>query len=229
MKDIEYILGEEKVIHNIHDDDSIMMYIKSFDNVSYCDYFYEDDSGGLMGLFSYYKADKYFFVEFASIKENREYNKLVVNDYAEYITSNDYELTNDKFIDILNISNVRHDQFIKLIRKAKLNNIKSYPIKKISLDEYIEVYPHRYINNRFKSYIKDKYLKVDVKNIADDYVYRCPYCGATNYFKIVNENTNKLESVNVYNLDDENVLNNFYVCNMCNLIMRSPENMLDYI
>ena len=182
-----------------------------------------------MGLFSYYKADKYFFVEFASIKENREYNKLVVNDYAEYITSNDYELTNDKFIDILNISNVRHDQFIKLIRKAKLNNIKSYPIKKISLDEYIEVYPHRYINNRFKSYIKDKYLKVDVKNIADDYVYRCPYCGATNYFKIVNENTNKLESVNVYNLDDENVLNNFYVCNMCNLIMRSPENMLDYI
>ena len=123
MKDIESILGEEKIILNIHDDDPVLRYIKSFDNVLYSDYFYSTDSDSCIGLFAYNKDHKYFFGEFGFVKENREELKLIVSDYHAHITVDDYELTYDKFNDILNLHNIFMEQFFNLIGKNKLKNI----------------------------------------------------------------------------------------------------------
>ncbi|MDA0024311.1 hypothetical protein [Brachyspira hyodysenteriae] len=136
MKDIENILGEEKIIHKLYDDDPVIRYIKSFDNVLYADYSYRgndsyetDDS--LIGLFAYHKDDKYLFGEFGYFKENREELKLIVSDYPEYITLDNYELTNEKFNDLINLHNISMNQFSALmIGKNEIDDIKSNSLKK---------------------------------------------------------------------------------------------------
>ena len=87
MKDIENILGEEKIIHKLYDDDPVIRYIKSFDNVLYADYSYSGNDSyetydSLIGLFAYHKDDKYLFGEFGYFKENREELKQILINYA---------------------------------------------------------------------------------------------------------------------------------------------------
>ena len=227
MKDINNIFGEEKIIHNIYKADPAIEYIKSFDNVLYCNYSYEGDADYLMGLFAYHEDNKYLFGEFGVFKENRDELRLVVSDYPEHITTDNYELTNDKFLDLLNLHNVSMEQFHSLIGENKIKTIKSNPFKKITLNEYIEIFPHRYINNRIKMYGKNKYERISVENIDEGLVYRCPYCGASSFLKILDNDINNLEAV--YNINDDNIENNLYVCGVCNLIIRTPDSIMDFI
>ena len=229
MKDIENIFGEEKIIPKSHNNDPIIEYIKSFDNVLYCDYSYSDDNGSLMGLFGYHKDDKYIFGEFGSFKENRDELKFVVSDYPKIITVDDYELTNDKFIDLLNLYNISMSQMYSLLGKSEIKNIKSSPLKKITLSEYKEIFPHRYINNRIKMYGKDKYDRIIVYDILDDLAYRCPYCGATSFLNIIDNKTNNFKNVNIDELYNEDMEKSLYICRICNLISRTPDDIIDYI
>ncbi|WP_300370862.1 hypothetical protein [Brachyspira sp.] len=228
MKDIEDILGEEKIILDIHDDDPIIRYINSFDNVLYSDYFYSTDSDSCIGLFAYIKDDKYLFGEFGFFKENREELKFVVSDYPVHATVTNYELTNDKFNDILNLHNIFMEQFFYLLGKNKLSDIKAMSLKKISLDEYIEIFPHRYINNRIKMN-KKKYHQIYFDGIYEYLSYRCSYCGSTDFYRIINNDINNLKKIDIDELYDNNIQDGLYICGACNLISRSPNNIMDYI
>ncbi|MEI0562325.1 hypothetical protein R4L22_12165 [Brachyspira pilosicoli] len=234
MKYIENILGDEKILHNIKDDDTAINYIKSFSDVLYCDYSYKHNEISLAGLFAYSKDNKYCFGEFGLFKENRCESKIVISDYPEYATLNNYELTNDKFIDVLNLHNITLNNLFSTAKK-EFESIEAYPLKKISLDDYIKIFPHRYINNRFKIYAKNKYKKINIRNINEDFVYRCPYCASTNILKIIDINNNTFEKMDVYDFNDmydnmENIEHDdFYVCALCNLVIRSPKTILDYI
>ena len=235
MKDIENILGEEKIIHKLYDDDPIIKYIKSFDNVLYADYSYsgsEDCDDSLIGLFAYHKDDKYLFGEFGHFKENREELKLVVSDYPEHITLDNYELTNEIFNDLINLHNISMNQFNFLITgENKVTDIKSNSLKKIALDEYIEIFPHKYINNRIKFSLTDKkYERIYIDDISEDLIYRCSYCGASNFSKIINNDINNLHDVNINTLyNDDSIEKGLYICRVCGLISRSPDNIMDYI
>ncbi|ADG72107.1 hypothetical protein R4K54_07450 [Brachyspira murdochii] len=230
MKDVENIFGEEKIIHNIYaNEDTIIAYIKSFDNVLYCDYSYGSDNDYLMGLFAYHRDNKYIFGEFGSFKENRDELKLVVSDYPEIITIDSYELTNDKFIDLLNLYNISMCQMYSLLGESKIKNIKTSALKKITLNEYKEIFPHRYINNRIKMYGKGKYERAAIYNILDDLAYRCPYCGATSLLKIIDNKVNNFKDVLINELYNEHMENSLYLCRICNLISRTPNDIMDYI
>ena len=76
---------------------------------------------------------------------------------------------------------------------------------------------------------KKYYQQIYVDGISEYLVYRCGYCGATSFSKIVNNDINNLERVYSEELDDENIKDNLYICNACNLISRSPNNIMDYI
>lgn len=235
MKDIENILGEEKIIHKLYDDDPVIRYIKSFDNVLYADYSYSGNDSyetydSLIGLFAYHKDDKYLFGEFGYFKENREELKLIVSDYPEYITLDNYELTNEVFNDLINLHNISMNQFSALmIGKNEIDNIKSNSLKKITLEEYIEIFPHRYINNRIRFSSKDKrYERIYIDDISEDLIYRCSYCGASNLSKIVNNDINNLQDIDIIDYDDD-AEKSLYICKVCGLISRSPDNIMDYI
>lgn len=234
MKDIESILGDEKIIHKLYDDDAIIRYIKSFDNVLYADYSY--DAGGLyecynslIGLLAYHKDNKYLFAEFGYFKENRYELKLIINDYPEYITADDYELTGSIFNDFVNQHNISIEQFNTFITEGDIENIKCSALKKMTLDEYREVFPHRYVNNRIKYSIENKkYKRVYIDNLSEDLIYRCPYCGACSFSKIINNNINNLKEIDINELYDD-IDRGLYLCHVCGLISRSPDNIMDYI
>lgn len=233
MRDAADILGEERIIDNISsEEDPILKYINSFDNILYSGYSYSTGINSCIGIFSYNKNDRYYFAEFGYSKENKKQFLLVVNDYPNIITYNNYKLTNDKFNDLLNLHNISNEQFFSLIGENKIKHIKTMPLKKITLDEYIEIFPHRYINNRIKMYNKYKYQKINVSNISKGLVYRCPYCGANSFLRILNNDISNLEIVYIKELDDDYIYDhkyNFYVCRICNLIVRNPNDIMDFI